>query len=259
MGTWTKGNYSETLDKGLKLLDLYRGEETAFTLIEMSRRLDINKTSIYRLVNTLCAHGYLQKNERTKAYHLGIRTIPLAHNFLQKAPFISRIKPFVDEVHKEHDLHVDVGLIQNDSIYLVYRRESKDTLAFLHFTASGDLHNLATGKAAMACREENQLRSFLDRLTSGSSPGGRPFEPRLFMKELEETRRRGYSVNEEVFLPGLITIGAPIFNLHSRLVVGGVSFDSSTSRFSMESFEERYSVHLVELAKKISATLSTEE
>lgn len=255
----TKGNYSETLDKGLKLLDLYRGEESAFTLIEMSRRLGINKTSVYRLVNTLCAHGYLQKNERTKTYHLGIRTIPLAHNFLQKAALITRIKPFVDDVHRELDIHIDVGLIQNSSIYLVYRRESKDTLAFLHFTSSGDLHNLATGRAAMAFMEETQLSGFLDRLTSSTTPGAMPFDTQQFKDELRVIRERGYSSNEELFLPGLIAIGAPIFNLHTRQVVGGVSFDSSTSRFSMESFERKYSAPLIELAKKISATLSIEE
>lgn len=259
MSKMTKGNYSETLDKGLKLLDLYRGEESAFTLIEMSRRLSINKTSVYRLVNTLCAHGYLQKNERTRTYHLGIRTIPLAHNFLQKAALITRIKPFVDEVHKELDLHVDVGLIQNDSIYLVYRRESKDTLAFLHFTSSGDLHNLATGKAAMAFMDEQQLGGFLDRLNACSTPGGRPFDLAQFREELIAIRKRGYSSNEELFLPGLIAIGAPIFNLHTRQVVGGVSFDSSTSRFAMDTFEQQYSAPLMELAKKISATLSVEE
>jgi DNA-binding IclR family transcriptional regulator len=39
-------------------------------------------------------------------------------------------------------------------------------------------------------------------------------------------------------------------------VVGGVSFDSSTARFSMDAFEKEYATLLVELAKKISAALS---
>lgn len=254
----TKGNYSETLDKGLKLLDLYCGEESAFTLAEMSRRLGVNKTSVYRLVNTLCEHGYLQKDQKTKAYGLGIRTIPLAHSFLQKADIVTRIKPFVDEVHKEFDLHIDVGLIQNNSIYLVYRRESKDTLAFLHFTAAGDLYNLATGKAAMAYMDDDQLSLFLEHAETKHGRSRAALNPETLRQELAETKQRGYSLNKEVFLPGLIAIGAPIFNLRNMNVLGGVSFDSSTSRYTMGEFENAYSSVLVELAKKISAAISTE-
>ena len=258
MTNTNKGNISETLDKGLRLLNLYCGDESTFTLTELSRRLAINKTSVYRLVNTLCDHGYLQKDDKAKAYSLGIRTIPLAHSFLQKADIVTKIKPYVDEIHKEYDLHIDVGLIQNSSIYLVYRRESRDTLAFLHFTAAGDLHNLATGKAAMAYMDEEQLEPFIQRsITEANRHRRSTVQPNELRKELAATRERGYSVNREVFLPGLISIGAPLFNLHEMKVVGGVSFDSSTANHSMQTFEERYSSQLVELSKKISAALSS--
>ena len=250
-----KSNTSETLDKGLKILNLYCEEKATYRLSEISKSLNISKTSVFRFVNTLCEHGYLQKDSKAKTYSLGIRTIPLAHSFLQKADIVQRIKPYVDEVHKEYDLHIDVGLIQNSNIYLVYRRESKDTLAFLHFTAAGNLHNLATGKAAMAFMEEEQLIGFLDGLEQ-NLPRQQNIDRQALLQELQETRTRGYSLNKENFLPGLISIGAPVFNLHSGTVVGGVSFDSSTALFTMDAFEQQYATLLVELSKKISAAIS---
>jgi IclR family pca regulon transcriptional regulator len=252
----SKGTISETLDKGLKILNLYCGDRSSYSLGEISRILGINKTSVSRFVNTLCEHGYLQKGDKGRAYSLGIRTIPLAHSFLQKAEIVRNIKPYVDEIHKLHDLHIDVGLIQNNNIYLVYRRESKDTLAFLHFTAAGDLYNLATGKAAMAFMEEEQLAEFQDRPDLKVPPSRTAIVPQTLHQELQEIKARGYSLNKETFLPGLIAIGAPVFNLHSGKVVGGVSFDSSTARFTMEAFEQQYAGLLVELAKKISAAIS---
>jgi IclR family pca regulon transcriptional regulator len=251
-----KGNISETLDKGLRILNLYCGDKSAYSLGEISRLLAINKTSVFRFVNTLCEHGYLQKDDKGRSYTLGIRTIPLAHSFLQKADIVRNIKPYVDEIHKLHDLHIDVGLIQNNNIYLVYRRESKDTLAFLHFTAAGDLYNLATGKAAMAFMDEEQLAGFQERPELQAQPGRPPIDPQSLRQELQTIRARGYSLNKEIFLPGLIAIGAPVFNLHSGKVVGGVSFDSSTARFTMDAFEQQYATLLVELAKKISAAIS---
>jgi len=250
------GNISETLDKGLKILSLYCGEKASYSLGEISQTLGINKTSVFRFVNTLCEHGYLQREAKGRAYSLGIRTIPLAHSFLQKAAIIRIVKPYVDEIHKQHDLHIDVGLIQNNNIYLVYRRESKDTLAFLHFTAAGDLYNLATGKAAMAYMDEEQLAGFLTRPDEGPQAARTAIDRQTLLRELQDIKARGYSLNREVFLPGLISIGAPVFNRHSGKVVGGVSFDSSTARFTMDAFEQQYATLLVELAKQLSAAIS---
>ncbi len=149
------------------------------------------------------------------------RSVSTPESTPDMADIVQSIRPYVDEIHKQYVLHIDVGLIQNNNIYPVYRRESKDTLAFLHFTTAGDLHNLATGKAAMAFMDDAQLTGFLDR------PGLQPehdrstIDRRKIEQELQETRDRGYSLNKETFLPGLIAIGARIFNLRTGKVIGG--------------------------------------
>lgn len=251
-----KSSISETLDKGLRILDLFCADETAFSLSEISRRLGVNKTSVLRYVGALCEHGYLQKGTKDKLYRLGLRTIPLAHSFLQKAEIVQIIKPFVDEVHKQHNIHIDVGIIQNQSIYLVYRRESIDTLAFAHFTINADMYNLATGKAAMAFLGKEQQENMLNSAELRPITGKTITDKEQLLEDLQETRKRGYSINKEEFLPGLIAMGAPIFNLHTSEVVGGVSFDSSTARYSMADFENRYANLLKELSKTISAAIS---
>lgn len=251
-----KGNISETLDKGLRILDLFCADVTAFSLTEIAKRLEINKTSVHRYVTALCEHGYLQKGAKDKRYRLGLRTIPLAHSFLQKAEIVQSIKPYVDEVHRIHNLHIDVGIIQNHTIYLVYRRESIDTLAFAHFTFNADLYNLATGKAALAFMEKEQQDDMLSMTDLRPVTGATITDRKQLQKDLNDTKIRGYSINKEEFLPGLIAMGAPIFNLHTKEVVGGVSFDSSTARYSMADFESRYSSLLVALSKTISAAIS---
>lgn len=251
-----KSNISETLEKGLRVLDLFCADEKAFSLSEISRRLGINKTSVYRYVNTLCERGYLQKGDSDKLYRLGVRTIPLAHAFLQKAEIVQRIKPYVDEVHKLFTVHIDVGIIQNNSMYLVYRRESLDTMAFASFTFKASLNVLATGKAALAFLDEERRNRILEQVELKPMTGSSITNVKHLEKELETTRKRGYSINKEEFIPGLIAIGAPIYNLHKGEVTGGISFDASTSRYSMEEFEDQFSSILIELSKKISAAIS---
>jgi IclR family pca regulon transcriptional regulator len=250
-------NQCETLAKGLRILDLYHCENPGFTLSEISGRIGVNKTSAYRYLNTLMTLGYLVREERSRRYKLGARTMALAHAFLQRSEAVQLVKPLVDEVHRHHDLHVDVGMLQGDAIYLIYRRETKDTMAFRSFTNGSEPYCLAAGKAAMAFMEEKELQALLGRLTFVHRTASTITDPQRLMAELALTRRRGYAVNREEFIPGLIAIGAPLISRSSSRVVGGISFDSSTALHTLEAFEEKYATLLVELAKKISAAISS--
>lgn len=251
-----KPNISETLEKGLRILDLFSGDESGFTLSEITHRIGVNKTSVYRFVNTLCMMGYLKKDPKSRIYKLGLRTIPLAQSFLQKAEIVQAVKPLVDEVHKQYDLHIDVGIRHGDAIYLAYRRESKDTLAFFHFITGPEMHCLATGKAAMAYMDEEELNDLLDRISLKPKTFHTITDKEALIKDLHQARQRGYVLNREEFLPGLIAIGAPLFNLYENKVIGGISFDSSTTQYTIEQFEKKYASLLVGLAKKLSAVIT---
>jgi len=246
-------HYSETLDKALRVLDLFNEDRQGLTLTEISRRIGVNKTSVYRYLNTFCELGYLRRETGSKLLKLGPRAVALAHSFLLVSDLVEMVKPLADEVHREYQLHVDVGFLHGQAIYLVYRRQAKETLAFRHFIAARGLHYLATGKAALAFLDQEERLAMVDRLTLEPKTGRTITSRKDLLADLERTRQRGYSLNDEEFIPGLIAIGAPIFNLHASRVIGGVSFDTSTSRFSMPEFERGYARILVELAKKMSA------
>lgn len=252
-----KQNISETLEKGLRILDLFSRDESSFSLNEITQRIGINKTSTYRFLNTLCYMGYLQKDKQSRIYKLGPRTIPLAHAFLQKAEVVQAVKPLVDEAHKQYDLHIDVGVCHGDAVYLAYRRESKDTLAFAHFTIGPEMHCLATGKAVLAHMDDSELNALLKRIHLKPKTINTITDKKILLKELKQASQCGYARSREEFLPGLIAIGAPLFNLHQNKVIGGISFDCTTAQYTIEQFEEKFAALLIGLAKKLSAVITS--
>lgn len=251
-----KDNTSETLAKGLWILDIFGEDDVGYTLSQISRRTGINKTSIYRYVNTFCEMGFLKRDDRTGLYRLGVRMLALAHALLEKNELERAVKAQVDAAHERHGVHIDVGLLSGDAIYLIYRRESQDTKAFRSFSYGSEPYYLAAGKAAMAFMDQAELQGLLNRLELAPKTDKTITSREDLLADLREAAERGYTRNREEFVPGLIAIGAPLYSLRTGKVVGGVSFDSSTDRFSMEEFEKRFAGYLVELAKKISAVVS---
>jgi len=251
-----KGSISETLAKGLVILDLFGTEDAGYNLGEIAAKVGISKTSAHRYVNTYCEQGYLIRDPRSGLYKLGVRTLSLALAMVEQSELVRLVKPLVDGAAARHGLHVDVGILSNDAIYLIYRRDSVDTQAFRSFSYASDLHYLATGKAAMAFLAPDVLKDLVDRLDLVAKTERTITDRAALLDDLRLVRERGHARNNEESLPGLIAIGAPLFSLRTNAVVGAVSFDSSTANYSMTEFEDRFAGYLVELAKKISAVVS---
>lgn len=251
-----KGKISESLSRGLAILELLGVEDSGYTLKEIADRTGMSKTSAHRYVTMLCDQGYLLRSPRSGLYGLGVRALSLSLAIVEHSELVRLVKPAVDEAAARFGLHIDVGLLSGDAIYLVYRRDSKDTRAFRSFSYSSALHYLATGKAAMAFLDPDELRALVARLDLVGQTSRTITDPAALLADLAEARRLGYGRNNEESLPGLIAIGAPLFSLRTGAVVGAVSFDSSTATYGMQEFEDRFAGHLVELAKKISAVVS---
>jgi IclR family pca regulon transcriptional regulator len=76
--------------------------------------------------------------------------------------------------------------------------------------------------------------------------------PKALLKDLELSKERGYSINNEEYVKGLICIGAPVTNYNTNKVTGAVSLDFPASEYSLESIASSYTGILTKLASEIS-------
>jgi DNA-binding IclR family transcriptional regulator len=68
---------AQTLDRGLRVLSILAATPGGLTVTEISTRLDINRTVIYRLVSTLEQHALIRRDGRGRV-HVGLGVLQLA-------------------------------------------------------------------------------------------------------------------------------------------------------------------------------------
>lgn len=78
---------SQTLDRGLRVLGVLAECPEGLTVTELSGRLEINRTVVYRLISTLEQHGLLRRDVRGRLF-LGLGVLHLA----------SAVQPLVRDV-----------------------------------------------------------------------------------------------------------------------------------------------------------------
>ena len=244
--------FSKTIEKGMRILEVFDQTHPELSLKEISKTIGINLTSTYRFVNTFEKLGYLRKDSRKKLLKLGPKAIALGHRFLVGFDLSQIIKPRLDEIHEKYNITMDASLFHEDTSVIIYRREAKNTLTFHQPPITKSLHCTALGKAVLAFLPHDLKKQILSRHPLERMTKNTLVKKAELMADLEKTRKRGYSLNNEEYINGLIAIGAPLFNLHTNRVMGAICFDSTTIQQSMNAFEKRYAMEVIETAKDIT-------
>jgi len=248
--------FSTSLEKGLKILSLFSLENPSLTQSEISRTSGINMTSTYRFVNTLVRLGYLEKDDRTKELRLGIRSLALGANIIRTIDEMRLIKGVVDKVHDTNNITIDVVFAIDGNLMRTYHRQATETLTYqLPAVAKNSMHNTSVGKAYLSTLPEDILRQVIDGMSLVPKTTKTIVDKDRLLDEIERTRQRGYAACNEEYLPGLVTIGAPLINQTTGKGIGGVSFDFSIIQHSAREVEKKYSTMIVELGRSLSEIL----
>ncbi len=247
--------FSKSLEKGLRILSLFNQDRISCSQSEISKLTGINMTSTYRFVNTFVELGYLNKHPETKKLKLGSKAISLGHGFLRGFDFLQMVKPIVDEVSSQYQITIDVALRDAESLLIIYRREIRSALPYQLPTVIKNLNSTALGKAVLAFLPEEEMSDIIKTLPFEHKTNRTIVDKDQLYRELEIIKKRGYSLNNEEFVPGLIALGAPLINTNTDTVAGAICFDFLSSQTSLSNIKKAYADVIIHLAKRISQLL----
>jgi len=113
------------------------------------------------------------------------------------------------------------------------------------------------GKAVLAQLEDAEMSSFFKSLQLKKLTPKTICTKEELLKDLKLTKNRGYSINDEEYIQGLICIGAPLINFNTKTVAGAVSLDFPSSELSLSAIERNYTGILTKLASELSGIITT--
>lgn len=244
--------FSKTLEKGMKVLNLFDEDHPHWSQKNIAQEMKLNTTSTFRLINTFVEMEYLLKDEKSKQISLGPKSVALGHRLLRAYDPRRIIAPIIEEVSRKCNLSIDVAIFVENAMVLVCRYEQQNTLTFQQPVSAQELYCTAMGKAVLAHLPAEEFGKVMERQSFHARTQNTITDRSLLLSHLAKVRSNGYSVNDEEYIRGLISIGAPIFNPNTGRVVGAVSFDSTTVETSLSTLIASYLDILKELSIRIT-------
>jgi DNA-binding IclR family transcriptional regulator len=173
------------------------------TLSELSRRLDIPKSSLHGLLRTLADRGWVEPTDGDTRFRLGLRALQVGARYIAEDEVVARVAPALDRLAAQTDETVQQARLDRGEVVYLAKRDSAHPVRLMSSLGSRlPAHATALGKALLAAREDSDLRDVLD-------PPLRALTARTITTweslraELEATRERGYAVDDGETADGL--------------------------------------------------------
>ncbi|MBL9216785.1 MAG: IclR family transcriptional regulator [Opitutaceae bacterium] len=192
----------EVVEKTFSVLEFMARHGQPLPLGELAAGVGLPKPTLYRILRTLRNLGYVEQRE-VGEYALTERLVSLGRN--DRFHHLTQLaRPLMQRLHAEFDETVNLGLLEGT--YTLYADVIETTQALRWIVKPGvrdPFHTTALGRAIAAGLPEER-RSRLVAKADLAHPVARRIKTRAALQRiLEETRRRGWAVEEEETVTGV--------------------------------------------------------
>jgi DNA-binding IclR family transcriptional regulator len=241
------------VQKALQVLQCIGEAGRDLTLTEICLAVHIPKTTTFRYLCTLCETGFVTRDPETDQYGLGLKLFELGHTVAENLRIREVAKPFVEALREKFNETVNLGVLDGHDIVYISVAESRHSLRMQAGLGKRDpIYSTALGKAILAFLPEAQWGRHIPSEWQLRTAHTRNSLLGL-KKDLQQTRIRGFSVDNEENELGARCVGAPIFN-HIGRAIAAISVSGPVSRLS-EDIKPAVAAAVVQAAAEISQRL----
>lgn len=229
---------SQTVLKSLDVLDCLATARRPLSAPEIAKLCRMSRPTAYRLLTTLMARGYVRVDEDYN-YSLGTKILGLARVVLDTMNLPKMAQPYLHELSQISQETAFMSILDDTKILYIAKEEGPQVQASQAFQMRSnvgtriDLHMSAMGKAILANLPADEGSALLDRLTLTRYTSHTITNRDALINELEQTRRRGYAIDDCEGDDWVRCVAAPVYNDGGR-VLGAISIAGPAHRMTLE-------------------------
>lgn len=232
---------SQSLERGLEILEMLDTTPEPLGVREISRRMGLSPTIVQRLMNTLSQHRYIDKDPVHKKYIIGYKTFGLGWRLTRDDRLISAAFNELQALSSDNFLNMYLGVAQGNRALYLLAMQSQGPVAIKSTPGSTTfLHSTAMGKVLLAYMAPDLARDILDeplpKITEHTVT-----DVSAILDELDRIRREGFSIIRGENIPGITSVGVPIFDFDGK-AVASISAAYPDNFFSSEGESEVFEI-----------------
>ncbi len=252
-------DHLQSLEKGLLILELLSKGGSPAKLEHLAQISGIKKTSCFRVLKTLSNTGFLVRDQETKRYWLGPKTILVGLAGLGGQGVREIALPFMREIREKTGATVNLGILVGTDVIFVERLQSTHIMeSSLRVGSRLSAHCSSMGKAILAFLPDEEVRETLEQLSFEKKTANTITDKEAFLVELEKIRTQGFALNNEELETGLFAVAGPLRDRTGR-ALAAVNISFPLVRHSKEEAMQVFCPMILEVCREVSCLLGFKE
>ncbi len=226
-------NIIQSLSRGLSALELIA--RRSITPKELGDELGIDRSSAYRILCTLAAHGFVERDPLSEQYIISGRKIFAMGSVIGATiHWPSQATPWLKQLRDETGEAVNIAVLQGQEVVYVNHLPSFEAITVGPLLGlRRPVYASAVGKAIIAFLPHDEREKLIGGLKLRALSPKTITKPDVLRHELDHVVQRGYSVDDEETFIGIRCVAAPIRD-HTNQVIAAMGLSGPTSRIDAD-------------------------
>lgn len=203
----------QSLERGLEILSIIARTGSPMSLNDIAAQFTIDRSSVFRLINTLVKKGFVQQDEETKRYTLGYKVLELSGFFNEHSNIERLIRPILKRVVAATHQNTHLAVLDHSEVVFLAVEQPRDRIT-LNLSVGNREPTIATalGKAMLAFMDDGELDDILSKARFIKYTDNTIETPEKLMEVLKHARINRVAYDNEEYKPGIVCVAAPVLD-----------------------------------------------
>ena len=218
------GSQSNSVRRALAILEFLKESDRQRNLSEISRKLDLPKSTTSILLSTMVSMGYIARDDEDRRYSLSSKAFGFGLGLLNHIELSRRSRATLEAIATSLKVTAHVAVLDGDQALFVNKADGvRQPCCDIYPGRRTNLQCTAAGKILLAYVSEEAQRNFLARHRSIRHTSRTIVSPEGLLEEIRWVQKRGYALDDQEEELQVRCLAVPVFREGRPLAALGIT------------------------------------
>jgi DNA-binding IclR family transcriptional regulator len=209
----------QTVERALAVLELLARYPQGLKAADVARAMDLNKVTVHRLLVTLHSRGFVEKQEESGRYLVGLKLVEIVSLRLNNLELKTEARPWLRQLVERVGQPVHLAIRDQCEIVYIEKIETDSSIRmYSQIGKRSPIYCTALGKVLLAAQDDREVQNILHGIDLRRYTAQTIIEPTAILTEISAVRQDGYALDREEHEPGVCCIAVPIRDYRGQTI-----------------------------------------
>ena len=252
-GTRGATDFIESLDRGLRVLELFGRGQQPMTLSDLAKAADLPRATARRILFTLERAGFVASDG--KLFRLTPRVLVLASAYLASNHVVSVLQPALDKLSADAQEISSMAILDgNDAVFIARASPTRVFSSGIDIGYRLPAFCTSVGRVLLSRLSDDELTATLAAMDLAPLTPFTVTDKKRLLQAIKSDRAQDYSLVDREAEPGFRSISVPV-RRYDGTIVAAINMGAHVDRVSASEMIERFLPPLREAAASVKSLL----